>query len=151
MRGEELRCRRGRRSAGGGRESELAGLPVQTYRVTRADLILYAGASTDFNPIHWSDRVATKVGLPGVIAQACDDGPGRRAVTAWAGRPDAVVEYGVRFARPVVVPDDDEGTEIQVSAVVKEVTDAGLTRLDLTVTCQGEKVLAQARATVRLA
>ena len=69
-----------------------------------------------------------------------------RAVTDWAGAPDAVVEYGVRFTRPVSVPDDDEGTEIVVSGVVKEVTEDGLTRLDLTATCGGEKVLAQARA-----
>ena len=64
-------------------------------------------------------------------------------------RPDAVVDFGVRFTRPVVVPDDDEGTEIEVTAVVKGVTEDGLTRLDLTATCRGEKVLAQARATVR--
>jgi acyl dehydratase len=126
-------------------------LPTQTYRVTRADLVRYAGASGDFNPIHWSDRFATKVGLPGVIAHGMFTmALAGRAITTWAGRPDAVVEYGVRFSRPVVVPDDDEGTEIEVGAVVREVTDDGLTRLDLTVTCHGEKVLAQARATVRM-
>lgn len=124
-------------------------LPVKTFRVTRADLIRYAGASGDFNPIHWSDRVATKVGLPGVIAHGMFTmALVGRAVTEWAGGPDAVVEYGVRFARPVVVPDDDEGTEIEVRGVVKGVTDDGLTRLDLTATCRGEKVLAQARALV---
>lgn len=74
-----------------------------------------------------------------------------RAVTEWAGTPDAVVEFGVRFTRPVVVPDDDEGTEITVDAVVKEVTETGLTRLDVTARCGGEKVLSQARATVRTA
>ncbi|HEY8532383.1 MAG TPA: MaoC family dehydratase [Micromonospora sp.] len=126
-------------------------LPVKTFRVTRADLIRYAGASGDFNPIHWSDRVATAVGLPGVIAHGMlTMALVGRAVTEWAGSPDAIVEYGVRFARPVVVPDDDEGTEIEVRAVVKGVTDDGLTRLDLTATCRGEKVLAQARALVRM-
>ncbi len=125
-------------------------LPVQTFRVTRADLVRYAGASGDFNPIHWSDRVATKVGLPGVIAHGMFTmALVGRAVTTWAGSPDAVVEYGVRFTRPVVVPDDDEGTEVVVSAVEKGRTDGGLVRLDLTATCQGEKVLAQARATIR--
>ncbi|MFU8851099.1 MaoC family dehydratase [Micromonospora sp. SL1-18] len=125
-------------------------LPTQTFQVTRADLVRYAGASGDFNPIHWSDRTATKVGLPGVIAHGMFTmALVGRAVTAWAGAPDAVVEFGVRFARPVVVPDTDEGTEIVVSAVVKEVTEAGLTRLDITATCHGEKVLSQARATVR--
>ncbi|MGW5668437.1 MaoC family dehydratase [Micromonospora sp. NPDC003776] len=125
-------------------------LPTQTFRVTRADLVRYAGASGDFNPIHWSDRTATKVGLPGVIAHGMFTmALVGRAVTAWAGAPDAVVDFGVRFTRPVVVPDTDEGTEIEVSAVVKEVTEDGLTRLDVTATCLGEKVLSQARATVR--
>lgn len=125
-------------------------LPTQTFRVTRTDLIRYAGASGDFNPIHWSDRTATGVGLPGVIAHGMFTmALVGRAVAAWAGAPDAVVEFGVRFTRPVVVPDTDEGTEIVVNAVVKEVTEAGLTRLDITATCHGEKVLSQARATVR--
>jgi acyl dehydratase len=127
-------------------------LPAKTYRITRADLVRYAGASGDFNPIHWSDRFATKVGLPGVIAHGMFTmALVGRAVTEWAGAPDAVVDYGVRFTRPVVVPDDDEGTEIEVSAAVRGVTDDGLTQLDLTATCRGEKVLAQARATIRTA
>ncbi|MFD4207678.1 MaoC family dehydratase [Micromonospora tulbaghiae] len=125
-------------------------LPTQTYRVTRADLVRYAGASGDFNPIHWSDRTAAGVGLPGVIAHGMFTmALVGRAVAGWAGAPDAVVDFGVRFTRPVVVPDTDEGTEIEVSAVVKEVTDEGLTRLDITATCQGEKVLSQARALIR--
>ncbi|SCF16985.1 MaoC family dehydratase [Micromonospora mirobrigensis] len=125
-------------------------LPTQTFRVTRADLVRYAGASGDFNPIHWSDRIATGVGLPGVIAHGMFTmALVGRALTGWAGASDAVVDYNVRFARPVVVPDDDQGTEIEVSAVVREVTEEGLTRLDVTATCRGEKVLSQARATVR--
>jgi len=127
-------------------------LPARTFRVTRADLVRYAGASGDFNPIHWSDRTATTVGLPGVIAHGMFTmALVGRAVTGWAGAPDAVVDYNVRFTRPVVVPDDDEGTEIKVTAVVREVTEDGLTRLDVTATCRGEKVLSQARATVRTA
>ncbi|MFI7076736.1 MaoC family dehydratase [Micromonospora sp. NPDC049903] len=127
-------------------------LTNQTFRVTRADLVRYAGASGDFNPIHWNDRFATKVGLPGVIAHGMFTmALVGRAVTAWAGGPDAVVDYNVRFTRPVVVPDDEQGTEIVVSAVVREVTEEGLTRLDITATCQGEKVLSQARAIVRTA
>ncbi|WFF01536.1 MaoC family dehydratase [Micromonospora sp. WMMD964] len=127
-------------------------LPAKTFRVTRADLVQYAGASGDFNPIHWSDRVATKVGLPGVIAHGMFTmALVGRAVTEWAGAPDAVVEYGVRFTRPVVVPDDDQGTEIEVTAKVREVTEDGLTRLDVTATCLGDKVLSQARATIRTA
>ncbi|MEH1012105.1 MaoC family dehydratase [Micromonospora sp. CPCC 206060] len=124
-------------------------LPVKTFRVTRADLVRYAGASGDFNPIHWSDRIATGVGLPGVIAHGMFTmALVGRAVTEWAGAPDAVVEYGVRFTRPVVVPDDDAGTEIEVRATAREAGE-GLTRLDVTATCAGEKVLSQARAIVR--
>jgi acyl dehydratase len=126
-------------------------LPVRTFRVTRADLVRYAGASGDFNPIHWSDRTAVKVGLPGVIAHGMlTMALVGRAITDWTGDPAAVVEYGVRFTKPVVVPDDDEGTEVEVGAEVKDVTGDGLARLDITATCQGEKVLTQARAMVRL-
>jgi acyl dehydratase len=125
-------------------------LPTKTFQVTRADLVRYAGASGDFNPIHWSDRVATKVGLPGVIAHGMFTmALVGRAVTEWAGAPDAVVDFGVRFTRPVVVPDDEAGTEIEVNAKVKETDEAGLTRLDITATCRGEKVLSQARAVIR--
>jgi acyl dehydratase len=90
------------------------------------------------------------VGLPGVIAHGMFTmALVGRAVTEWAGSPDAVVDYGVRFTRPVVVPDDDQGTEIEVTARVREVTEDGLTRLDVTATCLGEKVLSQARAIIR--
>ncbi|MFV2008794.1 MULTISPECIES: MaoC family dehydratase [unclassified Micromonospora] len=125
-------------------------LTPQRFRVTRADLVRYAGASGDFNPIHWSDRFATGVGLPGVIAHGMlTMALAGRAVTQWAGSADAVVEYSVRFTRPVVVPDDDEGTEIEVTGVVKGTTEEGLTRIDVTAACVGEKVLSQARALVR--
>ena len=125
-------------------------LEPRTFRVTRADLVRYAGASGDFNPIHWSERTATAVGLPGVIAHGMFTmALVGRAVTGWAGAPDAVVEFGVRFARPVPVPDTDEGTEVVVSAAVKETTADGHTRLALTATCNGEKVLSMAQAVVR--
>lgn len=130
--------------------AEGAELASQTYRVTRADLIRYAGASGDFNPIHWSDRQAMAVGLPGVIAHGMYTmALGARAVTTWSGDPAGVVGYSVRFTRPVVVPDDDEGAEVVVGGTVKSIAD-GLAQIELTVTCEGEKVLAQARATVRV-
>ena len=99
--------------------SELA---PQVFRITRADLVRYAGASGDFNPIHWSDRVATGVGLPGVIAHGMlTMALVGRAVTAWVGGdPGAIIDYQVRFTRPVVVPDDDDGAELTVSGVVKK-------------------------------
>jgi acyl dehydratase len=125
-------------------------LATQTYRVTRADLIRYCGASGDFNVIHWSERLATKVGLPGVIAHGMYTmALAGRAVTTWAGAPDAVVDFSVRFSRPVPVPDNDEGTEVQVSGVVKEVSEDGLTKISLTATCGGAKVLSMATATIR--
>jgi acyl dehydratase len=125
-------------------------LAPYTFRVTRADLVRYAGASGDFNPIHWSDRFATGVGLPGVIAHGMYTmALAGQAVLGWAGDPAAVVEYGVRFTKPVVVPDDEQGAEVVVGAVVKGVTDDGHLRLDITATCAGEKVLGQARAIIR--
>ena len=127
-------------------------LGTQTYVIRRADLVRYAGASGDFNPIHWSDRVATSVGLPGVIAHGMFTmALAGRAVTAWTGDPGALVEYQVRFGRPVVVPDDDEGAEVTVRGKIGALLDDGLARVYLTVTAAGEKVLSLARATVRLA
>ncbi|MFW3170045.1 MaoC/PaaZ C-terminal domain-containing protein [Geodermatophilus sp. CPCC 206100] len=127
-------------------------LPEQTYRVTRADLVRYAGASGDFNPIHWNERVATEVGLPGVIAHGMFTmALAARAVSAWAGDPGALVEYHVRFGRPVVVPDDDAGAEVVVRGKVGALGEDGRARVDLTVTSAGEKVLSLARATVQLA
>jgi acyl dehydratase len=127
-------------------------IPEQVFRVTRADLVRYAGASGDFNPIHWNDRVATEVGLPGVIAHGMFTmALASRVVTGWAGDPGALVEYHVRFGRPVVVPDDDAGAEVTVRGKVGALLDDGLARVDLTVTSDGEKVLSLARATVRLA
>ncbi|MCV2490463.1 MaoC family dehydratase [Geodermatophilus sp. YIM 151500] len=129
-----------------------AELPERVFPVTRADLVRYAGASGDFNPIHWSDRVATSVGLPGVIAHGMlTMGLAGRAVSDWAGDPAAVVEYHVRFGRPVEVPDDDRGAEIAVRGVVAAGLDGGRVRVDLTVTSGGEKVLSLARAVVQLA
>lgn len=123
-------------------------LPAQTYRVTRADLVAYAGASGDQNPIHWSDRVASSVGLPGVVAHGMlTMAMGSRALTAWSGDPGRVADYGVRFTRPVVVPDDDSGVDIDVRGVVASV-DGRTARIDLTVTCAGASVLGQARASV---
>jgi acyl dehydratase len=121
-------------------------LPVQSYRVTRADLVRYAGASGDFNPIHWSDRVATSVGLPGVIAHGMYTmALAARALDTWAGATGRVRELGCKFTRPVVVPDDDAGVTVEVGGTVKEVTDEGIV-VALEVTCGGAKVLGMPRA-----
>jgi acyl dehydratase len=127
-----------------------AELPAQTFVVTRADLVRYAGASLDFNPIHWSDRVAARVGLPGVIAHGMYTmALVGRALVGWAGDPAAVRELGVRFTRPVVVPDDDNGVEVTVSGVVRAVDDTGGVQVDVTAVSGGEKVLGQAKAVLR--
>jgi acyl dehydratase len=129
-----------------------AELPTQRYIVTRADLVRYAGASLDQNPIHWSDRIATKVGLPGVIAHGMYTmALVGRALTGWAGDPGAVRDFTVRFTRPVVVPDDDTGAEVVVDGVVRTVADDGAVHIEVTARCAGEKVLGQARAVLRRA
>jgi acyl dehydratase len=126
-------------------------LPEQVYRVTRADLVRYAGASGDFNPIHWNERVATSVGLPGVIAHGMFTmALAGRAVTDWTGNPGALLEYQVRFGRPVLVPDDDAGAEVTVRGTVAALLEDSRARVDLTVTSGGEKVLSLARAVVRV-
>ncbi|MDT0308031.1 MaoC family dehydratase [Streptomyces sp. DSM 44917] len=129
-------------------------LPPATFPVTRATLIRYAGASLDFNPIHWNERFAREVGLPNVIAHGMFTmAEAVRVVTDWAGDPAAVVEYGVRFTRPVVVPDDEKGAVIEVTAKVAAKLDdeARTVRVDLTAHSDGQKVLGVARAVVRLA
>jgi acyl dehydratase len=125
--------------------------PILTYVVTRADLVRYCGASLDFNPIHWSDRVAAKAGLPGVIAHGMYTmALVGRALTTWAADPAAVIGFNVRFTRPVLVPDDDTGAEVEISGLVKSVGEDGTAVVDVIATSAGEKVLGQARATIRL-
>ncbi|MEU3144540.1 MULTISPECIES: MaoC family dehydratase [unclassified Streptomyces] len=127
-------------------------LPAQTFPVTRATLVRYAGASGDFNPIHWNEKFAKEVGLPDVIAHGMFTmAEAIRVVTDWVGDPGAVVEYGVRFTRPVVVPDDDRGATIEVSGKVGAKLDDHTVRVDLTATSAGQKVLGMSRAVVRLA
>jgi acyl dehydratase len=127
-------------------------LPEQVFPVTRADLVRYAGASGDFNPIHWNERVVTEVGLPGVIAHGMFTmALASRVVTRWVGDPGALVEYHVRFGRPVLVPDDDAGGEVTVRGRVAALLEGDRARIDLTVTSRGEKVLSLARAIVALA
>ena len=127
-------------------------LPPLTVVLQRANLVRYAGASGDFNPIHWNQRIAQAVGLPDVIAHGMlTMASAARVVTDWVGDPGAVVEYGVRFTRPVVVPDDDTGALVEVTAVVAEKRDDGTVRVDITATSQGQTVLGRAQAVVRLA
>ncbi len=117
----------------------------------RARLVRYAGASGDFNPIHWNERFATEVGLPGVIAHGMlSMGVAVPLVEEWAGDPGAVVDYQTRFARPVPVPDTGTAT-LTVTGVVGALdAEAGTARIDLTVALDGVRVLAKTQAVVRL-
>jgi acyl dehydratase len=127
-------------------------LPAQTFVIQRVDLVRYAGASGDFNIIHWNERVATSVGLPSVIAHGMFTmAEAVRVVTDWVGDPGAVVEYGVRFTRPVVVPDDEAGATLDVTGKVTAKNDDGTVVVTLTASSAGATVLGKSTAIVRLA
>jgi len=128
---------------------------ARTLGISRVDLIKYAGASGDFNPIHWNDRFAREVELPGVIAHGMFTmGAAVQLVTDWVGDPSAVIAYGTRFTKPVPVADLDggPGAVVEVVGVIGALdADASTARVDLTVTLDGQKVLVKAQATVRVA
>jgi acyl dehydratase len=129
---------------------------TRSITVTRQDLVKYAGASGDFNPIHWNEAFASGVGLPGVIAHGMFTmGAAVQLVTDWAGDPAAVVDFQTRFTKPVLVADttgtDEPGAVIEVSGAIGALdADAGTARVDLTVVSAGQKVLMKAQAVVRL-
>jgi acyl dehydratase len=137
-------------------------LPPLSVPLSRTDLVRYAGASGDLNPIHWNDRVAESVGLPGVVAHGMlTMALGGRLVTDWVGDPGAVLAYQARFTRPVPVPDVVDGVDpeqrrvvIELSGTVRSVTvDADGTRtarVDIRATSDDKAVLGRASATVRL-
>ena len=120
----------------------------KTYPLTRDTLVRYAGASGDFNPIHYRDDAARSVGLDGVLAHGMlTMGLAVQPVVEWlGGDPGKVLDYQVRFTRPVVV-DPEAGADVEVVAKVGAIDDAGL-RIDLTVTVGGETVLGKAQVRV---
>ncbi|MCR1982163.1 MaoC family dehydratase [Cellulosimicrobium cellulans] len=124
---------------------------TRTVEVDRARLVRYAGASGDFNPIHWNDAFAAEVGLPGVIAHGMFTmGAAVALVEDWAGDPGAVVDYQTRFTRPVPVPNPGVAT-LEVTGTVGAIdAEAGTVRVDLTVTFEGARVLGKTQAVVRL-
>jgi acyl dehydratase len=126
-------------------------LPPLTVQLNRADLVRYAGASGDFNPIHWNERFASNVGLPDVIAHGMlTMALAGQLVSAWTADPGAIVHYGVRFTRPVVVPDDGVGATVEVSGKVAAKNDDGTVKVTITARSAGQGVLGGANATVRL-
>ena len=122
-----------------------------TRMVDRARLVRYAGASGDFNPIHYNERFALEVGLPGVIAHGMlTMGLAAAALSDWLDDPADLLSYGVRFTRPVVVPDPGE-VAVDIVGVVGAVdADAGTARVDLKVTVNGTSVLGKSQAQVRI-
>ena len=118
-------------------------LPTQTFTVTRADLLAYAAASGDHNPIHQDEEVARAVGLPGVIAHGMYTlALAARAADTWAGAPGRVVELGAKFTKPVVVPED--GTQVEIEGTWRDER-----TIALRVTCAGETVLGNPVAVLR--
>jgi acyl dehydratase len=121
----------------------------KTYALSRDSLVRYAGASGDFNAIHYRDDVATAVGLPGVLAHGMlTMGLAVQPVVEWIGDSAKVLEYQVRFTRPVLV-DPVSGATVTVVATVGAL-DEGVARIDLTVTVNDETVLGKAQARVAL-
>ena len=126
-------------------------LPVIEKSFTRADLVAYAHASGDMNPIHQDEQVAKSVGLPDVISHGMlTMGRAIQVVTDWAGDPTAVVDYSVRMTRPVIVPNTTEGVPVTFAGKVAAINEDGTVRIDLTAHFNGQTVLGQARALVRL-
>ena len=126
-------------------------IPARDFNVQRINLVMYCGASGDFNVIHWNERIAKLVGLPDVIAHGMFKmAEAGRVVTDWCGDPGAVEEYKVRFSKPVVVPDDDKGATLTVSGEVTEKLDGNRVVVTLTAAAGDQGVLSGARATVRL-
>jgi acyl dehydratase len=126
-------------------------LPALSAALARADLVRYAGASGDFNPIHWNQSVATAVGLPDVIAHGMlTMAVAARMVTAWCGDPGAVLDYGVTFTRPVVVPLEG-GASVEVSGTVKDMNSQARTAtVAIVVSSAGQRVFVKSTAIVRL-
>jgi acyl dehydratase len=126
-------------------------LPPLQVRITREMLVRYAGASLDFNPIHWNEHFAKEVGLPDVIAHGMlTMALGGRVVTDWLGDPGKLIDYSARFTRPVVVPDGDEGALVEFTAKVAQIREDGTARIDIVATFDGKTVLGKAQSVVRV-
>jgi acyl dehydratase len=121
------------------------------YRLTRDSLVRYAGASGDFNPIHYRDDIAKAVGLDGVLAHGMlTMGAAVQVAINWIGDPGRVVDYGVRFTKPVFV-DATEGALLIVSGKVGEIdVENSIVRIDITASCAEVAVLGKAQARVRI-
>lgn len=125
-------------------------LPSLDIKFTRNDLVAYANASGDQNPIHQNEEIAKSVGLPDVIAHGMlTMGRAIRVVTDWIGDPTKVIDYSVRMTRPVVVPNTAEGATVIFGGKIAEINPDRTVRIDLTAVCDGTTVLGQAKAIVK--
>lgn len=123
---------------------------TRTAHIERVNLVMYAGASGDFNPIHWSESFAKAVGLPDVIAHGMyTQAQLGRLLVEWAGDPGRVLSFSVRFSAPVVVPDTG-GADLQLRAEVTGVED-GVASIQLSAVCEDQDVVKDAVATIRVA
>ena len=124
----------------------------ENFHLTRDNLVRYAGASGDFNPIHYRDDIAVSVGLPGVLAHGMlTMGLAVQPVTNWVGDPARIVDYQVRFTRPVLV-DSATGADVSITATVGALDDeTKIARIDLTAKFNDETVLGKAQVRVNLA
>jgi len=123
---------------------------TKTFNFERSTLVKYAGASGDFNPIHWNDTFATSVGLDGVIAHGMlTMGSSVTAVEEWIGDQRKVIDYQTRFARPILVPNPGAAV-VEVTATVGAINvETRTVRVDLQTVFEGAKVLAKAQAVVQ--
>lgn len=124
----------------------------ESFHLTRDNLVRYAGASGDFNPIHYRDDIAVSVGLPGVLAHGMlTMGFAVQPVSNWVGDPARIVDYQVRFTRPVLV-DSANGADVTVTATVGALEDeTKIARIDLTAKFNDETVLGKAQVRVNFA
>jgi acyl dehydratase len=126
-------------------------LPEREFHFTRDSLVRYAGASGDFNAIHYRDDVAKAVGLPGVLAHGMlTMGAAVQSVVDFIGDSGKVIDYQVRFTKPVLV-DAAKGAILIVNATVVEIDEqAKQARIDLSATCEGVVVLGKAQVRVSI-
>ncbi|MFY9304734.1 MAG: MaoC family dehydratase [Rhodoluna sp.] len=126
-------------------------LPSREFKITRDSLVRYAGASGDFNPIHYRDDFAQKVGLPGVLAHGMlTMGLAVQVVVDFVGGSGNILDYQVRFTKPVLV-DAKDGATVTVSAKVAEIAEDGKSaRIDLTAVAAELTVLGKAQVRVKI-
>ncbi|WP_326568064.1 MaoC family dehydratase [Amycolatopsis rhabdoformis] len=126
-------------------------LPALQVRITREQLVRYAGAALDFNPIHWNERFAKEVGLPDVIAHGMlTMALAGRVVSDWLDDPGRLLDFSSRFTRPVVVPDNAEGALVELTGKVGAISEDGVARVDLVVKFDGKTVLGKPQALIRV-